>query len=284
MPTIRYRNVMESRYFDAHTHAHFPAYGDESRAVVKRAQDIGVDMILVGTEKGTSQGAIDLAVAAGEGVWAAVGLHPTHTTPPEFVDPQELADVGHAYEAEVFEIETYRRMAQHPKVVAIGECGLDYYRLDPVTARVQQDVLIQHLHVSHEVQKPLTIHCRNAFHDLIPLLKNHKELLINEPGTIHFFTGTQDDAKALMNLGFSLQFGGVITFAKVYEELVRYVPLERIITETDAPYVAPVPYRGKRNEPAYVVEVVKKIAALKVLDETEVRTTIRENVKRVFKI
>lgn len=271
------------RYFDAHAHAHFPAYGDESAAVVQRALDAGVDMILVGTEKGTSASGIALAEQY-DNVWAAVGLHPTHTTQKEFVDEKEMKDVGYAYEAETFEYDLYRKLAEHPKVVAIGECGLDYYRLDPVTAKIQQEALVQQLQLAHDVKKPVTIHCRNAFTDLIALLRDNKAILNEQPGTVHFFTGTAEEAKQLMDLGFSLQFGGVITFAKVYEDIVRMVPLERIITETDAPYVAPVPYRGRRNEPAYVVEVTKKIAEIKGLELDEVRNQIRINARNVFGI
>lgn len=271
------------RYFDAHAHAQFPAYGDESEAVVQRALDAGVDLILVGTERGTSADGIALAEKF-ENVWAAVGLHPTHTTPKEFVDEKEMADVGYAYEAETFDYDAYKLLAAHPKVVAIGECGLDYYRLDPVTAKVQQEALVGQLQLAYDVKKPVTIHCRNAFPDLIKLMRDNRAILNEEPGTIHFFTGTADEAKELMDLGFSLQFGGVITFAKMYEDLVRMVPLERIITETDAPYVAPVPYRGKRNEPAYVVEVAKKIAELKGISVEEARDQVRRNAKRIFGI
>jgi TatD DNase family protein len=272
---------MKDWFFDAHSHAHFPAYGDESVAVVQRALDAGVQMILVGTERGTSESAIALAEQF-EGVWAAVGLHPTHTTPAEYVDEKELADVGFTYEPEVFDVAHYTQLAQHPKVVAIGECGLDYFRLDPETARVQKEALVAQMAVAKAVNKPITIHCRNAFPDLIEVFKGHKDLLLDKPGTIHFFTGTLEEAKVLLDMGFYLQFGGVITFAKMYEEIVRAIPLERIITETDAPYVAPVPHRGKRNEPAYVVEVVKKIAEIKGIGLEEVRKQVRENVRAVF--
>lgn len=271
------------KYFDAHSHMHFPAYGDEKDIVIQRALEANVDFILVGTEKGTSASAIAEAEKH-EGVWAAIGLHPTHTTPMEFVDKQELADIGEAYEPEVFDQDYYRKLAQHPKVVAIGECGLDYYRLDPETARVQKEALLDQMKLAKEVGKPLTIHCRNAFPDLIALFKEHRALLNDIPGTIHFFTGTIEEAKELLDLGFYLQFGGVITFAKMYEDIVREVPLERIITETDAPYVAPVPYRGRRNESAYVVEVVAKIAELKGISIEEVRNQVRENAGKVFGI
>lgn len=275
---------MKDWFFDAHSHAHFPAYGDESVAVVQRALDADVQMILVGTERGTSESAIALAEQF-EGVWAAVGLHPTHTTPAEYIDEKELGDfakAGYAHAVESVDPALYQRLAEHPKVVAIGECGLDYFRLDPETARVQKEALVAQMAVAKAVNKPITIHCRNAFPDLIEVFREHKDLLIDKPGTIHFFTGTLEEAKVLLDMGFYLQFGGVITFAKMYEEIVRAIPLERIITETDAPYVAPVPYRGKRNEPAYVVEVGKKIAEIKGIGLEEVRKQVRENVRTVF--
>lgn len=280
--SLRYHGRME-RFFDAHAHAQFPAYAGEHDDVVRRAQDAGVDLILVGTEKGTSADAIALAERF-DGVWAAVGLHPTHVSPRDFVDPQEIADAGDGHDAESFDYDAYRAMAEHPKVVAIGECGLDYFRLDPGTARVQQEALVAQLQLAADVRKPVTIHCRDAFADLIALFRDNRRLLGDEPGTIHFFTGTEADARDLMDLGFSLQFGGVITFAKEYEDLVRFVPLDRIVTETDAPYVAPVPYRGKRNEPAYVVEVARKVAELRGIGVEEVRDQVRRNARRIFGI
>ncbi len=273
-----------AKYFDAHAHAHFPAYGDEAADVVQRALDADVEMILVGTERGTSAGAIALAERFADGVWAAVGLHPTHTTAKEYVDAGEMGDAAHAREPEAFDADAYRKLAAHPKVVAIGECGLDYYRLDPETARIQQEALTQQLDLAQEVGKPVTIHCRNAFADLVALLEVRRATLPERPGTVHFFTGTQEDARRLLDLGFFLQFGGVITFAKMYENLVRYVPLERIITETDAPYVAPTPYRGRRSEPAYVTEVARKVAELKGVPLEEVRETVRKNAQEVFRI
>lgn len=273
---------MEQKFFDAHAHAHFPSYGDESHEVVERALAAGVEMILVGTEYGTSASGIALAEKFKDGVWAAIGLHPTHAVQADHVDTGEFGPDAAPREAEVFDVARYRELAVHPKVVAIGECGLDFFRRDSASVKLQEAALLSQLELSREVGKPVTIHCRDAFPELIELFKSHRELLLPEPGTIHFFTGSVAEARELMDLGFSLQFGGVITFAKQYEEVVQYVPLDRIITETDAPYVAPVPYRGRRNEPAYVVEVVRKIADLKGLSGLEVSDQVRKNVKRVF--
>ena len=275
---------MKESYFDAHTHAHFAVYGDEKKAVIDRALANEVEMILVGTQKDTSKEAVEWANQYEDGVWAAVALHPSHTIPSEYIDAKELGDMKASGEAdhEVFEYEYYKKLALDPKVVAIGECGLDYFRLDQATKKKQEEVLIQHMQLSKEVDKPLTIHCRDAFDDLITIFKANKELLRDVPGTLHFFTGSVEHAKALMELGFSFQFGGVITFTKDYNEVINTIPMDMIITETDAPYVAPVPHRGKRNEPAYVVEVVKRLALLKGLEVDEVRNQVRKNVQTVF--
>ncbi len=273
---------MQPKFFDAHAHAHFPAYGGESRAVVERALESGVEMILVGTEHGTSAGAVALAEQFESGVWAAIGMHPTHAVAHSPVDTGEFGPGAVPRGAEVFDPDRYRALAEHPKVVAIGECGLDYFRRDAESSDLQRVALVSQMELARDVGKPLTIHCRDAFADLVAVFKEKRELLLPEPGTIHFFTGTVGDARELMDLGFSLQFGGVVTFARQYEEVVRYVPLERTVTETDAPYVAPVPYRGRRNEPAYVVEVVKKIAELKGVGADEVAGQVRDNVRRIF--
>lgn len=274
-------------FFDAHSHAHFAAYGSETDAVIKRALDAGVWMINVGTQRDTSRGAVEVANRYPEGVYAAVGIHPTHTTPAEYVDPKELKDVadsGAKPEAEEFDPALYRELAADPKVVAIGECGLDYYRLTEATKYKQQEAFTAQVAFAHEVGKPLMIHCRNAFDDLIALLTERRAHLNDSPGVIHFFTGTKDNMQALLDLGFGFTFGGVVTFTRDYDEVVRYAPLDRILSETDAPYVAPVPYRGKRNEPAYVIETVKKLAEIRGLSVEEMEAAIFANAQRIFKI
>ncbi len=242
-------------------------------------------MINVGTQRDTSEGAIKTAEAFETGVYAAVGLHPIHTQKSHH-DVKELGTEEKSMEftsrGEDFDYEAYKKMALHPKVVAIGECGLDYYRLDENTKEVQKEVLLAHMRVSKEVGKPIMIHCRDAFSDLIDVLKSNKDIL--NPGIIHFFTGTVENARDLMELGFSFTFGGVVTFTRDYDKVLESLPLDRILSETDAPYVAPVPYRGKTNEPAYVVEVVKKLAEIKKISEKKMAEQILENAESVFNI
>ncbi len=285
-------------YFDAHTHAHFAAFEKDWKEVIDRALEAGVRLINVGTQKDTSRRAVEVAHEYKEGVYAAVGLHPIHTEK-SFHDSQEFGTFSHSQECENvgftsrgedFDYEYYKKLAEDPKVVAIGECGLDYYRIEQMANSKEQipkqrKAFEAQIKLAHDVKKPLMIHCRNAFSDLIGTLKaKSSQLKTDSPGVIHFFTGTTEDAKQLLNLGFSFTFGGVITFARDYDEVIKAIPTDRILSETDAPYVAPVPYRGKRNEPAYVVEVVKKLAEIKNVSVEEMKNQIWENARRIFGI
>jgi len=279
------------KFFDAHTHVQFGAFDADRDAVIRRAQDAGVSIVNVGTQKDTSASAVALAEKY-EGVYAAIGLHPVHTSK-SFHDAQELGggDAAKAFTSrgEVFDAELYRKLALHPKTVAIGECGLDYFRFaedEPRDIQIakQKAAFAAQIALAHEVKKPLMIHCRQAFADLIATLHEHSASLNAEPGVIHFFTGTPDDAKQLLDLGFSFTFGGVVTFARDYDRTIAAIPMERILSETDAPYVSPVPYRGKRNEPAYVTEVVKKLAELKGVSAEEMSVQILTNARRIFDV
>jgi len=271
---------------DSHAHIQFPAYDEDRDAVVSRARDAGVGMVNVGTQASTSRLAIKVAERYGEGLWATAGFHPSHLNTETHHDPWELETKNQ----ETFDLDAFRKLARHPKVVAIGECGLDYYRVNSKQRTVnkieekQREIFLAQVELSEEVKKPLIIHCRRAFENLITLLPAHCSLLTAPAGVVHFFSGSWDDAKHLMDLGFFLGFGGVITLAHEYDEVVRRAPLDRILVETDAPYVAPVPYRGKRNEPAYIVEVVKKIAELKGIGTDEVVAATTANAKQLFGI
>lgn len=277
------------KFIDAHTHVQFSGYDADREAVLARARGAGVRMVNVGTQRDTSRAAVELAEKH-EGLYAAVGLHPIHTAR-SFHDVEELgggeAAKSFTSRGEVFDAEYYRALALHPKTVAIGECGLDYFHFNEEEDRdtqieKQKAALLAQIALAHEVGKPLMIHCRNAFGDLIQIMRDHASLLNQEPGIIHFFTGTADEARELLDLGFSFTFGGVITFARSYDETIALIPLDRILSETDAPYVSPVPYRGKRNEPAYVVETVKKLAEIKGVPLDEMAERITVNARRIL--
>jgi TatD DNase family protein len=284
---------MTLRFFDAHTHVNFAAFEKDYKEVIDQALAVGVGAVNVGTQKDTSRRAIEIAHEfENEPVYATIGLHPIHTSK-SYHDPHELGGSEEAKSftsrGEEFDYDYYKNLALDSKVIAIGECGLDYYRAASgkrqETNKKQRDAFIKQIELAHEVKKPLMIHCRSAFPELIQLLVTNYQLLVTpHPGIIHFFSGTKEDTQKLLELGFFFTFGGLITFARDYDEVIKSIPLGRILSETDAPYVAPEPYREKRNEPAYVIEVVKKLAEIKDIPLEKTRSQIFENTKRVFNI
>jgi TatD DNase family protein len=272
---------------DSHSHIQFSAYDADREEVIKRAREAGVKMIAIGTRVSTSLEGVKVAKEYPEDVLGATaGFHPGHLDAEEHFDKDELRENI----KEKFDIDALREVAKDKHVLAIGECGLDYYRLPGDAAKAsqikekQKKVFLAQIELAKELEKPLVIHCRSAFSDLIEILVASRYSLITTPGVIHFFSGTKDAARELMDLGFYIAFGGVITFTKDYDEVVKFVPLERIILETDAPYVAPAPYRGKRNEPAYMVETAKKVAELKGVSYEEVLTVTEHNTKTLFRL
>ena len=269
------------KYIDIHSHVNFKAFDEDRDEVIKRALENDTWVINVGTQIDTSRKALEMAEQYPEGVYAIIGLHPIHIDA-SFHDKQELGTEGKEFTSrgEVFNKEEYRRLARHRRVVGIGECGLDYYRLDADSIEKQKKAFIQQIELANEVNKPLMLHIRQAYADALEILKTHAKV----KGDVHFFSGGTEEAKAFIELGFTLSFTGVITFTHDYDEVIRSIPLEMIMSETDAPYVTPVPYRGKRNEPVYVREVVKRIAEIKNLPETEVAEKILQNARRVYNL
>lgn len=276
---------------DTHCHVSFEAYKDDVEAVVKRALTEHVMMITVGTRVETSLKAVEFAESH-EGVWATVGLHPGHVHAQDFVDKNEVpADaVAAGHKAETFDPEAYRAMLAHPKVVAVGECGLDYYRLPPgVSAeKMKEDQKVactEQLKLASETKKPVVIHCRDAHADQAELLRTEIAAGgLARRGVIHCFTGTAAEAAVYKELGFYVAFGGIATFAKNVMETVKAVPLEQIILETDAPYLAPVPMRSKRNEPVYLRYIATAVAKLKGVDESEIERVTTMNAEKLFGI
>jgi len=273
------------QFFDIHTHAHFAAFDEDRDIVMLRARDAGVAMINVGTDRETSLSAIALAEKY-DNVYATVGLHPIHTDKEIYHDKSESnAPANRAEkEGEIFDEAYYRALAFNKKVVAIGECGLDYFRIKNQESRIkQEDAFRKQIELAIELDKPLMIHCRDAYKETVEILNSYFRIHNSKlRGNVHFFAGTWEEAKLFLNLGFTLSFTGVITFARQYDEVIKNMPIDMIMSETDAPYVTPAPYRGKRNEPAYVVEVVKKIADIKKEEYENVRETLVKNTERVF--
>lgn len=285
---------MTPKYIDIHSHVNFTAFDADRNEVIKRALDNNTLVINVGTQIDTSKKAVELANKYAEGVYAIVGLHPIHTGA-SYHDEKELGVGGVEFTSrgEIFDKNAYRELLKDPKVLGIGECGLDYYRCDEESVSKQKSALIEQIELANEFKKPIMLHIRNnpkdktknAYFDALEILKEHldiKSLPAGRRGDVHFFAGGLDEAKAFLDFGFTLSFTGVLTFTHDYDEVIRNTPLDMIITETDSPYVTPVPYRGKRNEPVYVSEVVKRIAEIKNLPEAEVASAIMANAKRVF--
>lgn len=269
------------KYIDIHSHVNFKAFDSDRDEVIKRALENDTWVINVGTQMDTSKKAVEIANQYAEGVYAIIGLHPIHTGA-SYHDEKELGEGGKEFTSrgEIFEKESYRELLKNPKVVGIGECGLDYYRCTPESISKQKENFIGQIELANEFNKPLMLHIREAYKDAFEILKQYAKVR----GNVHFFAGTLKEAKSFLDFGFTLSFTGVITFTNDYDEVIRNTPLEMIMSETDSPYVTPVPYRGKRNEPSYVREVVKKIAKIKNLSESEVALAILTNAKRVFAI
>ena len=284
------------RYFDAHTHVQFKAFESDHEEVIGRALAAGVGMVNVGTQETTSARAVELAHKY-ENLYAAVGLHPIHTSA-SYHDSDELGDTpeakGFTSRGEEFNYGYYKGLALDPKTVAIGECGLDYFRLEGDVRKLkesQKTAFLSQVKLAAEVGKPLMIHARpskgtdDTYEDLLGILKDAG---FRGKVIFHFYAGSPEMAEKLLAAPFGNEtyftFGGVITFVRDYDKVVKLIPPERILTETDAPYVTPAPYRGKRNEPVYVIEVVKKLAEIKNIPEEEMRKQILENAERVFGI
>jgi TatD DNase family protein len=276
---------MPPKFFDIHTHAHFAAFEEDRDTVMLRARDAGVFMINVGTDSDTSAAAVALSRKY-DHAYATVGLHPIHTDKETYHDKNEHDASANRVEkeGEIFDEAYYRKMASNEKVVAIGECGLDYFRIKNQESRIkQEDAFRKQIELAIELDKPLMIHCRDAYKETVEILNSYFRIHNSKlRGNVHFFAGTWDDAKLFLDLGFTLSFTGVVTFAREYDEVIKNTPLDMLMSETDAPYVSPMPYRGKRNEPAYVIEVVKKIAGIRDEPYEKVRAALVENATRAF--
>ncbi len=268
---------MQLLYIDIHNHIQFSQFDKDRQDVISRMYKEGIGGIVVGVDEQTSQYAIELA-EKNDNIFASVGLHP--------------GDVG----KKPFNTKLFKEFLSHEKTVAVGECGLDYYtqhsdnsqREGTLTLKEKNDqksLFLQHISLAVKADKPLMIHCRDAYDDLIDILTKKKEEYGDIlRGNVHFFAGNWEIAQKLISLNFTLSFTGVITFTNDYDEVIARTPLEMIMIETDAPFVAPTPYRGRRNEPIYVKEVMKRIAEIKKKDEKTVTDTILKNTKRVFKL
>jgi TatD DNase family protein len=254
---------------DSHAHIDCPEFAADRDAILARARAAGVSTILaIGNGPGPEK--LDAALPFAEAhdwIYTTVGIHPHEAK--EFVTDH---------------IEVMRQIAKHPKVIAWGEIGLDYF-YDHSPRDVQKNVFTEQMMLAKEAKLPIIIHCRDAWDDCLEMLE-HSWKPTGLGGILHCFTSTLAHAQRALDMGFLVSFTGNISYPKAQSirDVAKALPLSNILIETDSPYLAPQPYRGKRNEPAYVLEVAKTLASVRNLDlqETAARTT--ENFRRFFRL
>lgn len=262
---------------DVHCHLNFKSFTDDYDTVIQNAKRAGVNEIInVGTQVSSSKWAVDLADTY-EHLYAIVGVHPHHS---DKVEPNF--------------IEELQTLTTNKKVVAIGEIGLDYYSYKSngiVDPAVQKDVFIKQLHLAADAKLPIQIHNRQAGEDIIKILKANTHLLRKNPGMFHCFAGSKQVLEDVLSLGFSIGFDGNITYEGLapgedtkLSDLALTTPLDRIVIETDSPYLTPVPHRGSRNEPAYAIITAQFIANLKGITLPEVLAQTTKNAHTIFGI
>ncbi|HEY0220855.1 MAG TPA: TatD family hydrolase [Candidatus Paceibacterota bacterium] len=270
---------MTFEYFDVHSHIYFPDFDKDREEEIEKIKKEKIGTITIGTDFESSQKAIEIAEKH-KNFFACIGQHP-----------------GDLKEDSVFD-ERLIDLADNKKVVAIGECGLDYFRMparaggdpnDTELKTIQKSIFEYHIDLAISKQKPLMLHIRSskgtmdAYSDALDILEHHAKTSGDAlKGNAHFFAGDLDVLKRFLEIGFTASFTGVITFTSDYDELIKYIPIDRILSETDAPFVAPVPHRGKRNSPLYVKEVVKRMAEIKGVDEEVLKKALIDNTLRVF--
>ncbi len=267
---------------DSHAHVHFPQFDDDREAVIERAREAGVVAILdVGTDLASSRAAVALAEGY-DFIYAAVGVHPHDA---KTVTPDVLAEL--------------RALARHPKVVAIGEIGLDYYR-DLSPRPVQRRAFADQLALAAELGLPVVIHSREAYEDVLATLRegtggrvprvgetyDGRGGVPPRAGVFHSYSGGPEGLDDVLALGFCVGISGPVTFSKAerLRAVAAQVPLDRLLIETDCPYLTPEPYRGRRNEPAYVRYVAEAVARARGVSEEEVGRATADNTRRLFGI
>lgn len=249
---------------DSHVHLDDPAFDADRDAVVRRARDAGVvAMVTVGTSLASSRAAVALAGQYPE-VYAAVAVH-----------PQEADGITHETMDEL------RILAGHPKVVGVGETGLDFARPHPARA-VQEQIFRWHISLSRDAGLPLIIHCREVFPVVLDILQEWRATA----AVMHAFSGTPDIAQRCVDRGYMISMAGPVTFrnARVPVEVAKMVPVSSLLVETDAPVLTPVPFRGRRNEPAYLGYTVARIAEVKGMPDADVAQITADNARRIFRI
>jgi TatD DNase family protein len=278
------------QFIDSHAHLHLSAYDSDRDEVISRMKQNGIGSITVGTNQRTSIEAIKLAESS-DRLFASVAYHPEHVTS-TYIDPTE--DLQYQ-KFNATEIEEIARSSK--KVVAIGETGLDYHRMDEGMdiekgKEIQRDVFEWHLDLAERLHLPVIVHVRDAFEDLIDILTRRRTDGYRQNIVIHCFTGDWKLAQRLLDLDCFLSFTGIVTFkvrAKDDPEshvhrVIERMPIEKLMIETDAPWLAPEPHRGEQNEPCYVIHVAEKIAELRSVSLEDIQKQTTDNTMKFFKL
>jgi TatD DNase family protein len=266
---------MTPQYFDIHSHVTFKEYDQDLEEVLVRMKEERVHTITVGVDYATSKEAVEFAETH-DGFYATIGLHPTDTV------------------SETFSASDYAELAKHPKTVGVGECGVDYFRLEGDTTeekKRQWNEFEKQMAFAIEHDLPLMIHCRpkkgtvDAYEEMATRLESEFKTAGEKlRGNMHFFVGNVDVARRFYDIGFTTSFTGVVTFAREYDEVIQFAPIDMLMTETDAPYASPMPFRGKRNEPIYVKYIVEALARIKGSDVPHMEQALVANAERVFRL
>jgi len=253
-------------YIDIHCHLDSKEFDPDREMVLAKMKELKIGAITIGADLESSKKAVEIA-KANEDIWACIGVHPEGMR----------GD---------FDENEFENLIENTKVVGVGECGLDYFRLEDSEQKVfQKKIFEQQIQFAVRHNKPLMLHCRESYNDVLDILKDYKKTSGEKlRGNVHFFAGDINVVKKFLDLDFTLSFAGVITFARDYDEAIKYVPLNSIMSETDAPFVAPVPFRGKRNEPIYIIEIVKKLAEIRGENKDVLNNAIIENSKHFWGI
>jgi len=268
-------NDQRPTFVDSHAHLEMEQFDADRSAMLQRAQDVGIETILA-IGSGTGPGSLDCAIQLAdqhEFIYATIGIH-----------PHEAKLASHA------DFEELEQLANRPKVIAWGEIGLDYF-YDHSPRDVQQQVFLKQLRLAQAAQLPIVIHCRpsdhseDAWQDCLKLLQE-QWAPSGLGGILHCFTGTWTHAQQALDMGFMISFAGNVTFPKAQQirEAAKQAPLDRMLIETDSPFLAPVPHRGKRNEPAFVKEVARQVGELRGLSTEEIGLQTAKNFYRFFSL